>query len=579
MQGFVFGGDTGISYEDLQRRRAVAEAMALRRGGTPRNMWEGLDSATRSVAGALMARNLDAREQEQRESASEAFQRAIGGIGLGGAPVAPETAPAVPAAAPAAAPGAQEWSPELIQSVIAAESGGNPAAVSPKGAGGLMQIMPDTARDPGYGVPNIYQTAEAQGLAPPPADATDEQMTAWLADPANVGANKAFGEAYLKAMVDAQGGDVRKGLAAYNAGPGAVQQHGGVPPFAETQAYVDKIAGPAGGSVAVAQNLPKPGAQPAPQAAPGVGRVAQALNPELVAALSSPYLSDGQRMVGEAIVKQQLAAMYPERMSPYQQEQVRLANERLALDRGKAASAAAGGAGKYGLTPIYGQDADGNTVIMQMNDQGGIASVDLPEGTKVGKDPIRIDAGTATILLDPVTRQVIGQIDKDIRGEAREKNIGSSEGEKAAAAPGAIAQAEAMLADIDAVLGDEQLGNATGWGSYIPFDIPGFNAETRSRINKLQGQAFMQAYEGLRGGGQITEVEGKKAEQAIARLNTAQSEEEFRTALTELRGVVERGLERSRGLVGGEPSVDATAPAAPAAPVSDDDLFKKYGIE
>lgn len=120
--------------------------------------------------------------------------------------------------------------------VMQQESAGNPRAVSPKGAQGLMQIMPETARDPGFGVTPLQGW---DGINPMTASA-EEQMR--------------FGNDYLNAMSKHFGGDVAKTLAAYNAGPGAVQKYGGVPPFQETQNYVKKITQNSGQGTQMASN-------------------------------------------------------------------------------------------------------------------------------------------------------------------------------------------------------------------------------------------------------------------------------------------------------------------------------------
>lgn len=101
--------------------------------------------------------------------------------------------------------------PDLMNSVIRAESGFNPRAVSPKGAQGLMQLMPKTASN--LGVTNAF-------------------------DPQ---ANVEGGTRYLRELLEKYDFDLIKALAAYNAGPQRVQQYGGVPPYYETRAYVARI--------------------------------------------------------------------------------------------------------------------------------------------------------------------------------------------------------------------------------------------------------------------------------------------------------------------------------------------------
>jgi soluble lytic murein transglycosylase-like protein len=101
--------------------------------------------------------------------------------------------------------------PDLVNSVIHAESGFNSHAVSPKGAQGLMQLMPETAGRLGV------------------IDAFDPQS------------NVAGGSRYLRELLEHYNFDLIKALAAYNAGPKRVEQYKGVPPYSETRAYVARI--------------------------------------------------------------------------------------------------------------------------------------------------------------------------------------------------------------------------------------------------------------------------------------------------------------------------------------------------
>ena len=120
-----------------------------------------------------------------------------------------------------------------------------------------------------------------------------------------------------------------------------------------------------------------------------------------------------------------------------------------------------------------------------------------------------------------------------------------------AAAAGAQSQAAATAQDsialINSVLNDPRLGAVTGMiqGRLPPLTQSGTDLVTR--IEQLQGQAFLQAFESLKGGGSITEREGLAAQNAIARLNRAQSKEAFEEALKELRAIMERGLQRASG--------------------------------
>lgn len=129
--------------------------------------------------------------------------------------------------------------PRLLKAVMLFESGFDPKAVSRKGARGLMQLMPQTAKQ--HGVRNVHDPAQ----------------------------NVEAGARHLAGLLDLYGGDLQRTLAAYNAGEAAVERYGGVPPFDETRDYVRNILDAYYGRADLRGGFGRPVARPFRPGAPG----------------------------------------------------------------------------------------------------------------------------------------------------------------------------------------------------------------------------------------------------------------------------------------------------------------------
>jgi len=191
------------------------------------------------------------------------------------------------------------------------------------------------------------------------------------------------------------------------------------------------------------------------------------------------------------------------------------------------------GNAKRSLSPVYLQNPDGTVTVGQLTDSGQLAPSEMPEGYQV---------------LSPYEKSL-----QTAQGRAQ----GEYTGESIAGASGARTTALDSIQVIDGLLAspglDSIIGNVQGrLPAGIPFLTGGQQgADAAARLYQIQGKAFLEAFESLKGAGQITEIEGTKATQAIARLDTAQSEAEFRASLLELRGILERGAARAEALGGG----------------------------
>jgi hypothetical protein len=222
---------------------------------------------------------------------------------------------------------------------------------------------------------------------------------------------------------------------------------------------------------------------------------------------------------------------------------------------------------------------DGRREIAQLTaslKQGGAGAQPYYQPVQTAQGVMAFNARTGKMEPVQVNGQAIvgAQADPTLQGNIagakatgteRAKNLVEAQAE----APKVVQQAEYTEKLVNDLLAHPGKKMAVGMSSINPMNyIPGTEGKDfRVRLEQLQGQQFMQAFESLKGGGQITNVEGDKATRAISRMQTAQSEPEFDEAAKEFLGVVKLGAERAKKKAG--------PVAAPAGP-SIDDILNKY---
>jgi hypothetical protein len=187
---------------------------------------------------------------------------------------------------------------------------------------------------------------------------------------------------------------------------------------------------------------------------------------------------------------------------------------------------------ELGLIPQYGRDKDGNPILIQIGKDGQAVQTKLPEG----------------VTLDPAWVKQM---------QAQGSAVGKATGEAQIALPGAEIQTNETLGVINKALehpGRETFTGASG--TWHPSNyLAGTEAQDyRALHDQIKGKSFLTAFESLKGAGQITEQEGQKATEAIARLNSAQSDSAYKEALEDLKIVVENGLKRAQMRAGAAPT-------------------------
>lgn len=182
---------------------------------------------------------------------------------------------------------------------------------------------------------------------------------------------------------------------------------------------------------------------------------------------------------------------------------------------------------------------------------------------KGGRQVREVPSGMVPINAEVKMPGFQGQVSQEkAAGEIR----GKSGAQAIVDAPKQIQTADQAITAIDAALSHPGQRKAVGTGSYVPWMRGSEAADYGLIVNQLKGQAFLQAFESLKGGGQITEVEGQKATQAITTLDTSQSLDAHRKALEDLRNIALKARERAQTRIGENPNTGNQNPNPGNAP-------------
>jgi len=209
----------------------------------------------------------------------------------------------------------------------------------------------------------------------------------------------------------------------------------------------------------------------------------------------------------------------------------------------------------FGIQPQYATDAEGNITAYQLNKMGGAKAIDLPGGQN-WVDPRRmVDLGNQVIPVGQRTGRQGTPLMKGIPpaqqpAAVAETVIAKEEAKQQIQAEFDLPKVQAEASDsirlVDELIKHPGLEYAVGKSSVLPV-IPGTpSADFVVRLEQIQGKQFLSAFQALKGAGQITEIEGQKATQAVARMQRKQSESEFIKGAMEFKQILMKGLARAR---------------------------------
>lgn len=298
--------------------------------------------------------------------------------------------------------------------------------------------------------------------------------------------------------------------------------------------------------------------------------------------LSNPFVPDEQKRIAQMMFQQEMQqgqAMRQQQAARenwlFQQQYEEQVNARDPLRQAQIAKLQREAANPKGDETFFGnpvpiQNADGSISYGQIGNKGSFKPIQLNEGQTFAPPTKTIDTGTEIILTDQAGN-VISRTPKQNYQAENEKARGASDGKNASEAlaslPGTESFASSIDKQIDDLKNDPYLDKMLGWNDWLPNVYPDAK-RVQSKIDQLKGGAFIAARDWLKGQGPITDFESARAEAAYARLNTAQSPEDFRLALEDFRNAVKSGADKVRARVKATGGQQPSAPIATPPPAS-----------
>lgn len=582
MVSSIFGGNTNLSYDQIKRQREIADQLLQANMSTPQNVGEGLSAIGRALAAKAIDKRTTRADEANRAAYNTERDSIFGslnsGMGGGSAPVQEPIS----------------YSPNSPQGV----------------AGDTMAALGKTAYTPGDRdsfvaamMPHAMRVSQATGLDPRLVIAQAAQETGWGKSAPNnnffgIKSHGKEGGANLGTFEYVQGQPVNVN--------DSFRTYGGMGESADDYArflrenprYKEMLsAGDLDGQLAalgasgyatdpnysasvgsIARSIQAPGLAPAQPAQPqGQPPVNPAILMQLAEIQGNPYASESDKAIANVLMGQVTQAMDP--MRQMEMERARLELDALKNPQppaviGEREQLAARGGLQPGtpeyqafmLTGELPNEAGGDVPADFRSLQLRAEAAGLQPGTEEYQSFMQQGAGggapAAFVSLD-MQAQAAGfapgtpeyQEFMATRGAgliAQAKTEGTAAGDAVVNLGNAVAKADRAVALIDQISEDEALPSITGMvQGNIPAGTPiigGGQAgvDLEAKILQLQGTAFLEAFEALKGGGAITEVEGTKAEQAMARLQRAQSTEAYKAALADLKEVINNGKIRAQ---------------------------------